>query len=340
MSQNPHRHPPHTGCPCPVRAGVTPRWLSDPSAVSQPPPEPQTLSLPHLVPTHMGSAGSSPGRVFGHCQLRKSPLPGSGGAFPRGRARGRACLPTCHLWWPQTWPCLCSSPAWPGRRKKQPLSRPMNTESKSGLHRDGPCIPSRSKKIPVLKTFPGVVFSLRDFSPVKKQEKTSLATNPRGWEPQPPMHGVQEGTQNSREAELSSGRGRTRRAASPGGSWGHHSPGWAPPPSPAARNTQQHPRKSSHSLVPSQGSFSICLPPGSRGAFPAPESLPNSLPGAESSSTRGGLENAQGSVGNKPLPQIPTGELGSGGMQVWGGLSTPWRGAGGGWGDKGTHCHV
>lgn len=44
-----------------------------------------------------------------------------------------------------------------------------------------------------------------------------------------------------------------------------------------------------------------------------------------------------GSVGNKPLPQIPIGELRSGETQVWGGLAPPGEGL---VGDKGTHCHV
>lgn len=102
---------------------------------------------------------------------------------------------------------------------------------------------------------------------------------------------------------------------------------------PAAQNTQQDSRKSSHGPLPSKGSFSICLPPGSRGAFPAPKIPPNSLPEAESSSTRGGLENTQG-FGKGWEQTSPSNSH----WRAWiwrdvglGGLSTPWRGAGGGW---------
>lgn len=78
---------------------------------------------------------------------------------------------------------------------------------------------------------------------------------------------------------------------------------------------------------------------GSRGAFSAPKIPPNSLPGAESSSTHGGLENAQG-FGQR-WEQTPPSNSHRG---AWirrdaglGGLSTSWRGAGGGQRDSLPH---
>lgn len=65
---------------------------------------------------------------------------------------------------------------------------------------------------------------------------------------------------------------------------------------------------------PQQGFIFHSPPPGSRGAFSAPKIPPNSLPGAESSSTRGGLENAQGfgiwaALGANPSLKFPVESL-------------------------------
>lgn len=99
---------------------------------------------------------------------------------------------------------------------------------------------------------------------------------------------------------------------------------------PPARNTQQDPRKTS------EGSFSICLPPEALRLLPLQKSLPTprleqKVPAhVEAWKTLRGL----GSVGNKPLPPIPSAEFGAGGTRVWEGQH-PWRGAGGTKGTKG-----
>lgn len=90
-----------------------------------------------------------------------------------------------------------------------------------------------------------------------------MATEQRGWEPQPPIHGAQEETQNP-PAELC--KGQDTQCCQPRWQLGHHTSGWAPPPSPPARNTQQDPRKTSKVHFPSasprkQSSFSCSKNP-------------------------------------------------------------------------------
>lgn len=111
---------------------------------------------------------------------------------------------------------------------------------------------------------------------------------------------------------------------------------------PAARNTQQDPRKTSDSSLPSKGSFSICLPPEREKLFLLQKSLPapcleQKVPAQVEAWKR--LRDL-GRVGNKPFPQIPTGELRSRGTQVWGGSAPPGEGLVVAEGDKETHCHL
>lgn len=113
------------------------------------------------------------------------------------------------------------------------------------------------------------MFSPQGIFPLPKKRRKPHWQWARGAGSHSPLSmGVKRGHRTPQEAELSSGRGRIRSAASPGGSWGHHAPGWAPPsPSPPCWNMQQDPRKTSCSLLPSKGSFSIHLSGKQRSFF-------------------------------------------------------------------------
>lgn len=130
----------------------------------------------------------------------------------------------------------------------------------------------------------------------------------------PPRRGLRRGQNPT--AEL-----RTR-GASPGDSWGHHSPAWAPPASPSAEHA-------AGSEENQPGLISHLLPPEELQLLPLQKSLPTprleqKVPAhVEAWKKHSGIWEV---LGTHKFPQIPSAELGAGGTR--------------GWGDRGTLCHV
>lgn len=162
-----------------------------------------------------------------------------------------------------------------------------------------------------------------------------MATDLRGWEPQPPIHEVQEGTQNLPGGRAELWKGQDKQCCQPRWQLGPPHP-WLGTSSFLQPGTRSRIQGKQLQSPPQQGLIFHLPPPGSTGAFPAPKIPPNSLPDAESSSTRGGLENTQGF--GKGWEQTPPSSS-HWRARIWrdtglGGLSTPWRGAGGDWGGQ------
>lgn len=163
---------------------------------------------------------------------------------------------------------------------------------------------------------------------------------PRGREPQPPVHEGQEGTQNSPGGRAELWKGQDTQCCQPRWQLG--------PPRPWLGTSFSFPTMLEHAAGSKENQLQS--PPQQGLVFHSPLGEAEELFQLQKSLPTPCLEQKVpahmeawktlrdlGSVGNKPLPQIPIGELGSGGMQVWGGSAPPGEGL---VGDKGTHCHI